>query len=165
MNWIGMGVMLICIITAINGYRCGFTKTVVSMLPFMVIVLAAVFLTPLVGGLIKTYINGGETTMWLEIAAFLVSLFISRLAVRLAGALLGGVAQIPPLRFFDKVGGLCLGFIRGLILVWIILFLITLISDTEVGKYLVQQIQGDVLANRLYESNPFMLLLITFLLL
>lgn len=62
MSWIGVILVLICIITARNGYRRGFTKTVVSMISFLIIILLASILNPMISGWIDEHTKIEEKT-------------------------------------------------------------------------------------------------------
>lgn len=60
MGIISIFLILICVISAINGYRRGFTKTAVSMISFLVIVLLASILNPLLTNIVDNYTDIGE---------------------------------------------------------------------------------------------------------
>lgn len=62
MSWISIGLILICIVTGIRGYRRGFTKTVVSMISFLIIMLLVSILNPLLSGIVERYTDLGEKT-------------------------------------------------------------------------------------------------------
>lgn len=62
MNWISIAMILVCIITAISGYRRGFTKTVVSMISFLIIILLVSILNPLISGVVNQYTDLDEKT-------------------------------------------------------------------------------------------------------
>ena len=62
MNWVSICIVLVCILTALNGYRRGFAKTVVSMISFMVIILLVAILNPLISNLVYNHTNIDEKT-------------------------------------------------------------------------------------------------------
>lgn len=60
MGIISIFLILICVISAINGYRRGFIKMAVSMISFLVIVLLASILNPLLTNIVDNYTDIGE---------------------------------------------------------------------------------------------------------
>lgn len=70
MSWVSICMILVCILTALNGYRRGFVKTVVSIISFMVIVLLVAILNPLLSNLVYEYTDIDEKTK-----AYCVELF------------------------------------------------------------------------------------------
>lgn len=62
MSWISICMILVCILTALNGYRRGFAKTVVSMISFMVIILLVAILNPLLSNVVYNYTSLDEKT-------------------------------------------------------------------------------------------------------
>lgn len=62
MNWISIVLILICIAAARNGYRRGFTKTVISMLSFWIIILLVSILNPMISNAVDGCTDLGEKT-------------------------------------------------------------------------------------------------------
>ena len=71
---------------------------------------------------------------------------------------------MPVLRLVDRIGGLGVGAVKGVAIIWILFLLVTLLSGTAFGSYLYGQIEQDVLAKTVYENNPLTWLLLVFLL-
>ena len=229
MNWISICMILICILTARSGYRRGFTKTVVSIVSFMVIVLLVGILNPLLSNLVYNYTELDEKTkaycvemftdedgealgrneqialiekmpvpgalkenlqennnnviysmlestdfseyiasymarLFLRIVIFVASIILAILVTKVIGLIVRGVAKMPVLRLVDRIGGLGIGAVKGVAIIWILFLLVTLLSGTAFGSYLYGQIEQDVLAKTVYENNPLTWLLLVFLL-
>lgn len=62
MSWISIVLILICIAAARSGYRRGFTKTVISMLSFWIIILLVSILNPMISNAVDGNTDLGEKT-------------------------------------------------------------------------------------------------------
>ncbi len=230
MSWISILMILICIMTAINGYRRGFTKTVVSMISFLVVVLLVSILNPLITNVVDTYTNIGEiveekcmdimplelesedglgrneqialieqlpipesvredlvennnnviyealgvTGFWgyivsylakmiLRAIVFVLSVALAWVIVKIVGLCLNGIAKMPVISLFNKIGGFAIGLVSGLFIIWFLLLIITIFSGSEWGIWILSMVQMDSLANVIYQNNPLVWLLVLFL--
>ena len=68
---------------------------------------------------------------------------------------LGLVGELPGIRVVNRMAGLLLGMIKGVIILWLALFVITIFCGTEVGGNLLEQVEKDVFLNFLYERDIF----------
>lgn len=228
MSWISICMVLVCILTALSGYRRGFVKTVVSMISFMVIVLLVAILNPLLSNVVYEYTDIDEKTkaycielfaeeadqlgrneqialiqklplpdalkediqennnnviytlldssgfgeyiafymarLFLRVVIFVLSVVLALLLVWLIRLIVNGLAQMPVLSLLNRLGGFCVGAGKGLLVIWIIFLLVTLMSGTAFGGYMYGQIEEDIFANLMYENNPLVWLLVVFLL-
>lgn len=228
MSWISICMVLVCILTALSGYRRGFVKTVVSMISFMVIVLLVAILNPLLSNVVYEYTDIDEKTkeycielfaeeadqlgrneqialiqklplpdalkediqennnnviytlldssgfgeyiafymarLFLRVVIFVLSVVLALLLVWLIRLIVNGLAQMPVLSLLNRLGGFCVGAVKGLLVIWIIFLLVTLMSGTAFGGYMYGQIEEDIFANLMYENNPLVWLLVVFLL-
>lgn len=62
MSWISILMILICIVAAVIGYRRGFTKTVVSMLSFWLIIALVSVLNPIITEFVDEHTDLGKKT-------------------------------------------------------------------------------------------------------
>lgn len=62
MNWISIVLILICIAAARSGYRRGFTKTVISMLSFWIIILLISIFNPVLSNAVDEHTDFGKKT-------------------------------------------------------------------------------------------------------
>lgn len=69
------------------------------------------------------------------------------------------IADLPVLHGINRILGAGLGFVQGLIIVWIGMVVITIFSNTEIGKVLMEMISESPFLKELYQSNLLMDLL------
>ena len=83
------------------------------------------------------------------IAAFLIITFILRITV----FTLDSVAKLPVLNGINRIAGLGVGLIEGLLIVWIIFVLIIVFFKTDLGVYLLGEINKNYFLKLLYDNN------------
>ena len=102
------------------------------------------------------YVAGFVANILLNLAAFIVTLVISWVIVRL---IIGGLhlfSRMPVIHFADRLGGVLMGLIQALVVTWILFTLVALFSGTTVGKAMLDMIERDALLRLIYESNIFL---------
>ncbi len=92
----------------------------------------------------------------LNVVSFLVTLMIAHVIVRGILGALDIFAHFPVLYSVNHIGGLIVGLVQGVILVWIIMLIMSMFSGTQVGMDLMQQVDTSVLLKPIYQSNIFM---------
>ena len=86
----------------------------------------------------------------IEIVCFLGIYFIVRIILRFITALADLIAKIPLLKQFNEVGGIIYGVLEGLLIVFVILAIISLIApllDSSILSYINDSIIGSFLYN------------------
>lgn len=74
---------------------------------------------------------------------------------------LGKISRIPVLRGINQKIGIAAGFLYGLIIVWLGMYLIALCSSSEIGKLLNAGIHESRLLLFLYQNNPVITLIMS----
>ena len=92
----------------------------------------------------------------LNIVAFLVTLLVSHVIVWGIFRILDLAAHLPVLRGLNRIGGLALGLVEGIVVVWVIFLVISMLSGTQIGVTLMKMIDESVILKPLYESNLLM---------
>ena len=69
---------------------------------------------------------------------------------------MGTIEKIPVIRGLNRLGGGLLGIGTGLIIVWVLFIVITLLYDTQIGKACLDSIMEDKFLTNLYNSNILM---------
>ncbi len=87
--------------------------------------------------------------------SFVLSYIVSFIILRIVMFALGLVGELPGIRVVNRMAGLLLGMIKGVIILWLALFVITIFCGTEVGGNLLEQVEKDVFLNFLYERDIF----------
>jgi S1-C subfamily serine protease len=111
-DWIAIAVILLC---AISGWRRG-------------LIASALSLAGLIGGayagsrIAPHFLHGGATSRWTPlvglVGAFAGASLLQTLAA-MAGSFLRGGMKLTPIRFADSAGGIVLGALTGLVIVWV----------------------------------------------
>jgi uncharacterized membrane protein required for colicin V production len=111
-DWIAIAVILLC---AFSGWRRG-------------LIASALSLAGLIGGayagsrIAPHLLHGGDTSRWTPLAGLVGALAGASLlqtVAAMAGAYLRGGLKLTPIRFVDSAGGVVLGALTGLVIVWV----------------------------------------------
>lgn len=63
------------------------------------------------------------------------------------------IAKLPVLNSINHIGGLAIGLVQGIIIVWILLFIIELCRTSSWGNQMMESIYGNAFLKLLYENN------------
>lgn len=88
-----------------------------------------------------------------NIIACIISLLIVIIVLRILVIMLDIVARLPVLKSLNRLGGLAAGAVEGIIVVWILFFVITLCQTSDLGRQLLNDINGNCFLKILYENN------------
>ncbi len=103
---------------------------------------------------------GGCIAEWILLAiAFLVTFVLVSVAFSVFMFLLKIVDKLPVFHGANHFLGATLGLVQGLLLVWLILFLIMLLYATNLGQTLLACVEESVILRTLYGVNPIPALL------
>lgn len=83
------------------------------------------------------------------IAVFL----IVSLVVGIISQILNLIAKLPVLKQINRIAGMCMGFVIGLIFVWILFLVLTVLGNTQFGVAVFDMIQSNPILRFLYENN------------
>ena len=92
----------------------------------------------------------------LNILAFIATLAVVHLIVWGLLSAFDMVAHFPLLSTVNHAGGLIVGLIQGLLVVWMIFLVVSLLSGTQIGITMMKMIDESVLLRPMYQSNLFM---------
>lgn len=99
------------------------------------------------------YIVAYITDKVVETGIFVGLIIVISILVNLAIILLNIFAKLPVINMFNRGGGAIIGFIEGLVIVWIACIVITAFSTTEWGQKLFEEINNNVLLDMIYSNN------------
>lgn len=102
------------------------------------------------------YIIGYIASMIMNIVAYLATVLLSWIIIRVLFAVLHVFANLPVVGTVDRIGGLLLGLVQGVFLVWILYLILSLFAGTQVGEQLMAEIYQNPLLEFLYNTNIFM---------
>ena len=100
------------------------------------------------------YISAYATRLIINILSFILTFVVITVVMRAVIFALDIVANLPVLGFFNRLGGALLGAAGGLIIVWILFMLITMLYTTSFGREAYDVIQGNDILRVIYEYNP-----------
>lgn len=84
----------------------------------------------------------------------MVILFVgSRIALRFVSAIANLVAKLPVINQFNKIGGALYGLLRGCLLIYAILMIISIFGTVNPKNSLHQNINESSLGKTMYENN------------
>lgn len=84
---------------------------------------------------------------------FLISFFAVNIILRMILYAVDILTEIPGLGLLNRLGGLLLGAVQGILWVYILFLIVTLLCDTGVGAYLMGVIKEDPVLNWIYDGN------------
>lgn len=85
--------------------------------------------------------------------AFLVTFFVVLIFCKVLLQLWNLATDFPLVGWVDSLGGLALGLLKGLILVWLVYFFVTMCSTTAWGMTACQEIQDNLFTKLIYDNN------------
>lgn len=108
------------------------------------------------------YISAYAARLIINILAFILTFVIITVVMRAIIFALDIVANLPVLGFFNRLGGALLGATGGLIIVWILFMIITMLYTTSFGREAYDVIQGNDILRVIYEYNPVLKMAVSF---
>lgn len=99
------------------------------------------------------YISSSITTMVINAISYLLVFIVVRLLIRLLAGVLNLIANLPVLHTINKAGGVIVGFIHSVFIVWILAIVLMVFAGTETGKQLYAYIEQSTLLSWIYNNN------------
>lgn len=87
---------------------------------------------------------------------FMISFLLATMGIRMIAHALDLMARLPVLRGINRLAGIVIGCLRGVIIVWIIFLAMTIFCNTPLGEECLGLIQQDPFLTALYDNNVFM---------
>ena len=102
------------------------------------------------------YIGAYVTKLIADIIAFLVAWVLVTIIARVLMGVIGIIGKIPVIGGVNKLAGAAVGAGIGLIVVWILFILVTLLYSTTVGQACMTDIAASQILTKLYDGNVLM---------
>jgi uncharacterized membrane protein required for colicin V production len=102
---------------------------------------------------IKSYITTHVTDIAVKSLAFIITFAVVFVALWVLSIALNIISKLPILNQLNKLAGLLVGGLQGVIIVWILFILVTVFSGTELGSSSFEQIENNMLLSFLYDKN------------
>lgn len=87
--------------------------------------------------------------------SFLISYIIAVIVLKIIVCALDLVTHLPVIRGVNRLAGLLLGIVKGVIFIWIGLLVITVFCNTQIGAECLRMVEKDPLLGFLYDQNIF----------
>lgn len=101
----------------------------------------------------EDYVSGYITCMILNALAFVVLFVVTLILVRVLANVLDIISRLPVLHTLNKIGGLALGLLHGLVILWILCIALTIAGGTGAGKECFKAINESEFLSFLYNNN------------
>lgn len=89
----------------------------------------------------------------LQRGAWVLSFILISIAMMILIHLLDLVSKLPGVNGINHLGGLAIGLVQGLVVVWILFLFVILLQDSEWGQQMLNSIQENFFLKLLYENN------------
>lgn len=129
MNILDIIIGIILILFAIAGLRKGLITEVFYLASFVIGIYGAMFFSDAVANWMSGFTNIGKE--YLAIIAFIITLILIIIAIRLLGNAISFLFESINLGFIDKIGGVCFGIFKGALFVSIIILIMNVFGVTE----------------------------------
>lgn len=111
---------------------------------------------------VYTAVAEGLADFVLEGISFITAMVAAWLLVHIISQLLGIVSHIPVIRGVNRTLGLFAGALYGLLLVWLMFYVVALSSTGETGQIIVSYIYDNSFLSFLYENNLVLTLVLKY---
>lgn len=103
-----------------------------------------------------TYVSGYVTCLILNSVSYMILFIITLIIVRIIANVLDLVSKLPILNSINKVGGLLIGLVHGLVILWVLCIVLTMFSGSEVGGMLFELVNESQVLSFIYNNNLLM---------
>lgn len=91
--------------------------------------------------------------------SFFIVIFLLGIAEYFVRRLIRKIERVPVISTVNRVAGFGVGFIKGIVIVWLLLALISLLATSEAGQTMTVYINDSLMLKYLYENNPIIKLI------
>lgn len=91
--------------------------------------------------------------------SFFIVIFLLGIVEYFVRRLIRKIERVPVISTVNRVAGFGVGFIKGIVIVWLLLALISLLATSEAGQAMTVYINDSLMLKYLYENNPIIKLI------
>lgn len=102
---------------------------------------------------LEEYVGGYMTNIVLNVAAFLIAMLVISMVLHLLMGLLDIIGRIPVIHGINKVAGLGVGLLKGLVIVWVCCLVLSVFSGTQWGTGILGMVEENEFLRFLYNHN------------
>ena len=104
-------------------------------------------------GSISAGVTNSVTGVVLAAISIVAVFILCRLILFVVGKLISGVASLPGIRFFDRLGGLALGIAEGILVIYLIMAVVAIFVPVSGNPAVSGAIDNSTLAKQMYNNN------------
>lgn len=101
----------------------------------------------------NNYIVSTIADVIFNMIVFAISFVIVFIAIRIIFAAINLLSKLPVINEVNKVSGTIVGFVEGVIIVWVLFAFVTMLGSTEFGKDVFAQINANPVLSFIYSNN------------
>lgn len=101
----------------------------------------------------QSYITNYIACIILNAISFAMVFLIGLIGIRILANTLDGVSKLPIINEMNKIGGGLIGFIYGLLILWVLCIVLTALSSTGIGVAVFGYINSSRLLTLIYDNN------------
>lgn len=102
------------------------------------------------------YLSGYVAYGIINGVAFVISFILTIIIVKMILYAVDILTELPVVGTFNRIGGMLIGLIQGILWIWVVFLVITLLCNTDVGTYLMGLVRGDPVLGWMYDRNYLM---------
>ena len=155
MNWLLIAVICIIAWNVVRGYTRGVLRMVYSLAAWIVMLAASTMAAPYVRDHIlsqtgiEPVILNGMTGL-----SFFIVFFLLGIVAYIVRHIIRKIERVPVIGTVNRIAGFAVGFIKGMVIVWLLLALTSLFAASEIGQTMTAYINDSMMLKYLYENNP-----------
>ena len=109
------------------------------------------------------YLVENLSDMLLKALTFFGLIIIIYIIVRIVIVVCDFISRLPVINSINKTGGLVVGVIQGLLMIWIACLVVTAFSDKAWAQEVFRQINDNALLTFIYDNNPIIYIVTKFI--
>ena len=102
---------------------------------------------------LRDYVIKYITGVVINAGSFIVVFIVVNIAIRILAVLLDIISKLPVLNTLNKTGGAVIGFLQGMLVIWLLCIVLMAFSSTELAKDVYAQINASKILTYIYDNN------------
>ena len=86
--------------------------------------------------------------------SFFIVFFLLGIVAYIVRHIIRKIERVPVIGTVNRIAGFAVGFIKGMVIVWLLLALTSLFAASEIGQTMTAYINDSMMLKYLYENNP-----------
>ena len=114
-------------------------------------------------GTFNEYLVNTVSDMFLKAITFFVLIIVIYIIVRIVIVIFDFIGKLPVIKSINKTGGLVVGIVQGLLIVWIGCLVVTAFGDKAWAQEVFRQINDNEMLTFIYSNNPIIYIVTKFI--